>query len=246
MSNMFTDVLSNAGSVEQSLIGPDYEYWANINSPSEMAKPMSADPTLDAFKNDIRGIAGYAEILASGYGAASKTGKPLGNKFFLQTGGQCTDTKTNTLTDRYIYINNVPMGNIPFIPSSMGVDVSPARGLIPGIMSDLSVLNPFTIMQAFMLGANPPCQEVTMDLIDTNNNPSTGSHFVTVVDLQNMDPCWFSNPSTNPVTNIKCTEAFTNIGSTTSIKHYDTLSQIYIFSLGLILIYFIYLIMNKH
>ena len=54
-------------------------------------------------------------MLVTGKGRASKTGKPLGNKFFLKTGGQCNpiDKKGNTV-DRYLYINNVPDGSIPF------------------------------------------------------------------------------------------------------------------------------------
>ena len=32
------------------------------------------------------------------------------------------DTETNQEVDRYIYVNNVPQGNVPFISSGLGVN----------------------------------------------------------------------------------------------------------------------------
>jgi hypothetical protein len=76
------------------------------------------------------------------------------------------------LSDRYIYIDNIPDGSIPFISQGLGMNFSEFRGLIPGAMGDLSVLNPFTIMQSFLSGSTPPCQKLTMETIDNNNNKS--------------------------------------------------------------------------
>lgn len=239
---MFTDVLDNAGAVEEKLLGPNYQYWANINSPGQMG--MSETGSLEQLGYNISGLVSYAEVLASGSGNASKTGSPLGNKFFLQTGGQCTDTKTNNKTDRYIYVNNIPTGKIPFVSSLMGANTSSAKGLIPGIMEDLNVLNPFAIMQSFMMGANPACQEVTMQTVDVNNNTGNESHFVTVVDLQNMNPCWFDN-KTNPITNIHCSEGFETLHPQKIRKHmkqfrqYDTVSQAYLLLCGIFILYMI-------
>ena len=46
------------------------------------------------------------------------------------------------------------------------------KGLVPGAMGNLNVLNPFAIMQSFLSGATPPCQELTLETIDINNNKS--------------------------------------------------------------------------
>ena len=44
----------------------------------------------------------------------------------------------------------------------MGADFSDFRGLIPGTMSNMDALNPFSIFTALTSGTNPPCQDLTM------------------------------------------------------------------------------------
>ncbi len=242
-TNIFEEVLSNASGVEEKLLGPTYPYWSNIKSPEEMG--MSSDG--DAIGADLKGLVGYVEVLATG-GGASKTGKPLGNKFFLQTGGKCKDVKTGQETNRYIYVNNVPVGNIPIISAGLGANFSDAKGLIPGTMGNLNVLNPFAILGAFMAGSLPDCQELTMQTIDSNNAEGQETHFVTLVDIKNMDPCNWGDKGTNPATNISCKNFFTNM---TPAKISDTLPkdicvQIYLFLLGILAIYILYCIMMKH
>jgi hypothetical protein len=151
MTTIFQDVLTDANSVQTKLLGPDYPYYKNIKTPSEIG--MSSDGNLSAFARDIDGIISYASLLVSGNSAASATGGPLGNKFFLKTGATCMDTETNQEVDRYIYVNNVPQGNVPFISAGMGVNFTEFRGLIPGTISNLNVLNPFGIMGAFLAGS---------------------------------------------------------------------------------------------
>ena len=199
---------------------------------------------------NIVGLTNYVELLVSGTSKASATGGPLGNKFFLQTGGKCLDNSvdgSNNQVDRYIYVNNVPQGNIPFISSGLGVNFTEFRGLIPGAMSNLNVLNPFGLIQSFLAGSTPPCQEITMQTIDVNNNKSSETNFVTVVDIQNMDPCSFPN-GRNPITKVKCAEAFS-----TGVSAYaarvdmpdDPLAQLYFASLGLVGVYILYRFMEK-
>ena len=159
-TNIFQSSLSNPGALQDKLLGPSYPYYQNIKSPTQIG--MSDTGTMNALGKDINGLIQYVELLVSGKSGASKTGQPLGNKFFLNTGGKCNDVATNTQQDRYIYINNVPNGDIPFISSAMGTNFSDFRGLIPGIMSDLNVLNPFEITQAFMAGSNPDCKLINL------------------------------------------------------------------------------------
>jgi len=240
-SNLFQDVLKDANGVQTKLIGPDYPYYKNIKSPSDIG--MSSDGNLSALGRDITGLISYVELLVSGGGKASATGKPLGNKFFLKTGATCMDTTTNTSVDRYIYINNVPQGNIPIVSSGMGVNFSEFKGLIPGTISDLNVLNPYSIMTSFLSGSNPKCQEITMQTIDANNNVSNETHYVTTVDIQNMDPCSFSNKK-NPITGASCKEAFVPEQTGITIPK-DTITQLYFASLSALIIYLIYKIMTK-
>ena len=243
MSNMFQEVLTDAKGVEEKLLGPDYPYYKNIKTPKEIG--MSSKGSLTALGNDINGLIQYVELLVSGNSKASATGKPLGNKFFLQTGAKCVDTTTKEQQDRYIYINNVPIGNVPFISSGMGVNFSDFKGMIPGMMGNLNALNPFAIMQAFMSGTTPDCQEITMQTIDVNNNKSSETHFVTLVDINNMDPCLFPDKK-NPVTKEKCREAFTTSDDMSPKLPDDAIDQIYFASLAGVGIYILYKIMLKN
>jgi len=256
MSNIFQEVLNDAKGVETRLMGQPYEYWNQIKSPAEIG--MTTDGSLQALGKDIDGLVQYVEVLVSGQGA-SKTGGPLGNKFFLQTGGKCKDIKScdgkdasncqMQEVDRYIYINNVPQGNIPFISSGMGENFSDLKGLIPGTMSNLNALNPFAIMQAFMSGATPDCTEVKLETISPDNVSSTESHYVSIVDQKNMDPCSFLDGK-NPVTGQACKEIFSNMGSGSTLQPTvylpdDPIVQVYYAMLGALGVYILYCLMNK-
>lgn len=248
MSNIFQDVLQDAKGVEENLLGPTYAYYNNIKTPSQIG--MSDQGSLSALGKDINGLIQYVELLVSGNSQASATGGPLGNKFFLQTGAKCKDTDGKE-QDRFVYINNVPEGNIPFISQGMGVNFSEFKGLIPGAMGNLNVLNPYSIMSSFLSGSTPDCQELTMQTIDVNNNKSSETHFVTLIDIKNMDPCSFPN-RINPITNINCKESFQSIykndlkdvGSSVSLPK-DPIVQLYYFCLSMIGVYILFKLMEK-
>jgi len=249
MSNIFQEVLTNAKATEEKYIGPSYPYYKFIRTPSEIG--MSNKGSLSALGKNIDGLVGYVELLVSGSGKASATGKPLGNKFFLKTGGKCKDNITNQDVDRYIYINNVPQGNIPFISSGLGVNFSQFKGLIPGTISNLNAFNPMEMFQAFLSGSKPDCQELKMETIDIYNNRSTESHFVTLIDIQNMDPCIFLDKK-NPITKDKCRETFSNFNQnneqcyTCFTLPKDPISQLYFASVGVLGVYILYGVMVKN
>lgn len=245
MSNIFEDVLQDAQGVQDKLLGPTYPYYKNIKTPNQIG--MSDEGSLSALGNDINGLIQYVELLVSGNGNASSTGGPLGNKFFLQTGAKCKDVSSGNQEDRYIYINNIPDGSIPFISQGLGVNFSEFKGLIPGAMGNLNALNPFAIMSSFLSGATPDCQAITMQTVDVNNNTSSETHYVTLADIGNMDPCWFEN-GTNPVNKNKCNETFTtaNIAKNAApVLPEDPLDQIYFMSLAGIGLYILYRLVNK-
>ena len=246
-NNMFKEVLTNAKAAKEKYIGPDYPYYKYIKTPSEIG--MSGKGSLSQLGKDIDGLINYVELLVSGGGEASATGRPLGNKFFLKTGGKCTDIKTNQDVDRYIYIDNVPAGNIPFISSGVGVNFSEFKGLIPGTISNLNAFNPMEMFQAFLSGPKPDCQELKMETIDIYNNKSVESHFVTLIDIQNTDPCIFVDKK-NPITGDNCRETFANLSQEECYNYYqipkDPISQIYFASLGLLSVYILYRIMIKN
>lgn len=250
MSNIFQEVLTDVKGVEQELLGPTYPYYQNIKTPSQIG--MSDKGTIQQMGKNINGLIEYVEVLVSGDSQASSTGGPLGNKFFLKTGAKCTaidsctnknDPSTCQQVDRYIYIDNVPDGDIPFISSGLGVNFSEFKGLIPGAMGNLNVLNPYAIMRAFLTGSNPPCQQITMQTITNDNIKSSETNYVTLSDIQNMDPCMFSNGQ-NPVTGQKCQETFQNLKPEVLMPD-DPLAQLYFTSLGVVGLYILYRLMEK-
>jgi hypothetical protein len=218
MSNFFSDVMTDMKGMEQNLLGPDYLYWKRILKPSDMG--MSANGNFGALTNDVNGLINYVEVLVTG-NAGSTTGGPLGDKFFLKTGGQCTDVASGKKVDRYIYIDNVPNGNIPFISSGLGgTDFTEFEGLIPGLLGDLGKLNPLNLFKSFMMGDNPDCMSVTLqtivpvadaDLNDTGkDNVGNETQYVAVADVKNMDPCIFNDKKNPADPSLTCTETFTS------------------------------------
>lgn len=257
-NNIFENVLTDLQGVENSLLGPAYPYYQNINSPNAGNMNMSSNGTLQALAQDIEGLIAYVQLLVEGGGNASIPGGPLGNKFFLKTGAKCLDTETKEQVDRYIYVDNVPDGNIPFISSGLGVNFSQFEGLIPGAMSDLNVLNPYSILQSFLSGSMPKCQSLTMETINNNNVSGQETQYVTLTDIQNMDPCTFSSGS-NPVSGKGCVNAFTNYSDTKTKSNKnqnsnknkniglprDLTAQIYFASLAIVGVFILYKIMEK-
>ena len=218
MSGFFSDIMKDMKGMEQNLLGPDYLYWKRILKPSDMG--MSDDGNFDTLANNIGGLINYVEVMVTGKGGSTKGG-PLGDKFFLKTGGQCTDVASKKLVDRYIYINNIPSGNIPFISSGLGgTDFTEFEGLIPGTLGDLGKLNPLSLFKSFMMGENPPCMLVTLDTVtpvtDGNGNDTgqdnhgTDTKFLAVADVTNMDPCTFRSKMNPADPTQTCSETFVN------------------------------------
>ena len=196
MPSFFQKVLADAKGLEEEVLGPDYKYTDFIKSPDELG--MSDRGNISTLTKDVEGIIAYVEVLASGQSKASKTGQALGDQFFLETGAKCKDIATGKKVTRSLYINNIPDGSLPFISSGMGVDFKDFKGLVPGVIENISNLNPMLIFQAFMSGSEPDCQSVTMPTMDVNNNSGIKTAYVTNTDIQDMNACWFSN-GVNPV-----------------------------------------------
>lgn len=212
-------------------LGPGYDYWKNIKSPNELG--MSDEGTIKALSNDISGLLSYVSVLVTGNSDASVTGQPLGNKFFLKSMATCKnveadtkqpDSETNPIVvPRYIYVDNMPDGTIPFIPTGPdGGKLKDFRGLIPGAIGNLAAFSPSGFGRAFTMGNHPDCINITLETVDNDNNYGQETHYVAVSDIMNeiksanmkngnpvgsvKDPCKFKD-YTNPATNAKKTKA---------------------------------------
>jgi len=203
--SFFKDIAGGVEKAQAQFLGPTYNYASKIRSPSELG--MSADGNLDALRNDVDGIINYTEVLVTGKGKGSTTGKPLGNRFYLKTGGKCCpnpkydisgnhDGCKTSPVDRYVYVNNIPTGSIPFISDMTGQSFSMFRGLVPGTIENVGQLNPIGIFGGFMQGENPPCTK--LKLKDSKNR--SGFH-VANSDISDLDPCNWKE-GINPISKV--------------------------------------------
>lgn len=235
---------SGSDTTGSGFLGADYPYYSYIKSPKEMG--MSSKGDLPTLGKDVTGIIEYVSLLTSGNSKASKTGKPLGNKYFLNTNGTCKTTDTNTEVERFIYINNVPTGNIPLLSSALGN--TGAKGLFPGMVSNLNVLNPFDLANAFNVDITPPCMPVTLQTINNNNVVGSETNYIATMDIQNMDPCVFPN-KVNPVTKEKCVESFVSnnqpLEPASVMLPDDPLVKLYYVGLSALGVYILYRFMDK-
>lgn len=246
---------------DTSFLGPSYDYWKNVKQPGQMG--MSPGFSLRALSNNVDGLLSYVEVLTAGSGNASRTGKPLGNKFFLQTKAKCSETTVEKwkkerdedkaweeqyssvdekldkkqisdddatklknalneqkkqqnakregekkIVDRFIYINNIPDGTIPFIASGAdGSTFQDLKGLIPGAMGNLAALNPMPLFTAFTAGTYPDCAKITLETVNVNNIKRVESNHLALIDVVEMNPCIFPN-KTNPASGYTCKESF--------------------------------------
>jgi hypothetical protein len=153
---------------------------------------------------------------------------------------------TNTEVDRFIYINNVPTGNIPLLSSVMGN--TGAKGLFPGMVSNLNVLNPFDLANAFNVDITPPCLPVTLQTINNNNVVGSETNYIATMDIQNMDPCVFPN-KVNPVTTQRCVESFVSnnqqLEPASVMLPDDPLVKLYYVGLSALGVYILYRMMDK-
>ena len=257
---------------DSSFLGPSYDYWKNIKQPSQMG--MSPAGTLDALATNVDGLLSYVQVLVTGGGNASKTGKPLGNKFFLKTNGKCREMSIETwkkqqeednkwnndyeqvdkdlknksisedeatkkknelsaikdkrdkerekahnkIVDRWIYVNNIPDGTIPFISSGAdGSSFTDLRGLIPGAMGNLAALNPAPLFKAFVTGSTPDCAEISLETVDQSNTKRAEKRHLALMDVEVTNPCYFSNGS-NPISGSTC-QGFTTVTADSAKKN---------------------------
>jgi hypothetical protein len=174
-----------------------YPYAQNMLSPDEMG--VSTKGNYTALGNDVDALQGYVDLLISGDSTASDTGGPMGNAYFLDTGGTCTtgDTDSNpgNTQQRYYYMNNIPTGN-----NFLG-----GEGLVPGIIEDIEDLNPSSIFSAFSSGSST-CREIEMLTRDNTDYQELQTRYVNDADIENLSPCWFAS-GTNPVSGLECSSS---------------------------------------
>ena len=165
---------------------------------------MSDKGDMTTLGNNVGGIIAYTDVLVSGKSSAQQNCNggecnpscdpesgnncsPLGNSFYLETGGKCKGQNGNIHT-RYMYINNKPTGSIPFISDMTGKNTPGLRGLIPGAIENLGHINPLAMFSGFMQGTNPNCRQLKLE-----GEGGDGKQYVADADIADLDPCYWDS-----------------------------------------------------
>jgi len=205
----------------------NYPYHKYIKSPAELGSSNAGN--LTALGKDIAAIKSYVDVLVSGDSRGHVGGvNALGNKYFMKTGATC-DAPDGSKQQRYIFINNIPSGGIPFVTQN-----GQMKGLVPGALENVTYVNPLKLFTAFSQGTS--CQQITMETRDIKNATSTESQYVLNDDVSSYNPCWFPERK-NPVTNETCREGMTMPN--------DTSVQLYAVGLGILGIYILHSLLHK-
>ncbi len=248
MGDFFKDIAGGVEKVQAGFLGPTYNYAKQIKAPAELN--MSGDGNMEALANDVAGLINYTEVLVSGKSRAQRTSGPLGNKFYLKTGGQCKSSD-GQLHDRWLFVNNVPTGTIPFISTLTGSAMGEMRGLVPGTIENLGELNPLALFGGFMQGTNPKCRKLGLKADDGKRNL-----YVADADIANLSPCLFGGK--NPVSGKRmngCASGFQNMNDIISglkktfdgdetLEH-NPLAKVYNVGFSVLLVYLMYHLVMK-
>lgn len=195
-NSLWSDISSGASNAETDLMGPSYSYSDNIPGPSSLG--IGSDGTFGQLGTNLAGIGTYVSTLIDG-------DPPLGNQFFVNTGGTCIAPDGSTQS-RYNYINNKPDAS-SLLPASMSEIGSGMNGLIPGVIGDIEGLNPMYLMSAIMADSSPKCECYQCDVttgaparfLTTNLSPDFSTDNCTQVDVSQCTSESFENYASIPV-----------------------------------------------
>ena len=175
-------------SCDVNLTNPSYTYSAHIKTPSTINMSTKSK----SINKNLSGLGAYTDILTKGKSKATKKKKPLGGRYFTSKGVTCyaydkTTEKCTTQTST-CYTNEVPTD-------------SGDQGLIPGLISDLDILNglisttsgttPCTSKEKY-----PACTEVVLAYA-TDDCMGYGKSYLLNSDINNLDKSLFYAQKTN-------------------------------------------------
>lgn len=200
-SNPLWGKLSNQTDVSNDILGPPYNYADNVPGPS--SKGVGSNGSFGQIFTNLGAATDYVKLMI--------TGPPLGNAYFINTGGTCVAADGSTQS-RYNFINNLSTGSnlVPQGLNDLSFISSDLNGLIPGIVGDIEGLDPLYLFNALTTDGNPSCDCYKC-------NVTTGSQY------QFLTPSLSPDFDTNSCTKVDpslCTsskESFTNSTSMSAL-----------------------------
>lgn len=192
---------SNLQNSTSDILGPSYSYADNVPGPSSLG--VGSDGTMSQLGRNASAVGTYVKTLITG-------DPPLGNQFFVNTGGTCT-APDGSVQPRSNYINNMSSGaeDLPAGIKELGSDFN---GLIPGVVGDIEGLNPLHLFTALTEDASPQCACYQCTVTDP-----TGQQYGFLTPSMSPD---FDSTLCSQVDTSKClggTESFSNMTDSTMI-----------------------------
>ena len=222
----------------KDFLGNSYDYSKRVASTRQMK--ISSKGNMKALKRDIAGIIKYTDFLIDG-NSAKNGSAPLGNRYFKKTPAKCIPLGLEKagkdgspiLTDRHIYIDNVP--GVPGL-----------RGFIPGIIENSTKINAFGILSAFdpTSATYPSCVKCPYKICKVTEGDR--NKFITVSDFESirgkkMSSSELKKIETKSVKSLK--EKFDNLMHKVNN---NKISVIHNSMVSLLFLYILFKYMNKH
>ena len=134
-----------------------YNYRQQIPPPSSMC--VGANPQVSQIFDNFNAVISYFKMFVRG--------PPIGNSYFIKSGSCSQDSEPECRgQDKYMYINNKPTGRV------IGTNYySNNRGLLNGLMEDVSSINPFPLYTA-LKGNNSQFNKCQKRIITTGSYPN--------------------------------------------------------------------------
>lgn len=144
------DVEGAADKVSSNILGPAYSYSDNIPGPGSLG--VGGDGSFSQLFTNLGAASQYVKIMITG-------DPPLGNAYFINTGGTCTAPDGSTQS-RMNFINNQSTGQdlLPQGLNELSFLTSDLNGLIPGVVGDIEGLDPLYLFNAMTADGTPGCQ----------------------------------------------------------------------------------------
>jgi len=196
-SNSLWATISSGGDVATDILGPDYSYADNIPGPGALG--VGSDGSFGQVFTNVGAAGTYVKTMITG-------DPPLGNQFYVNTGGSCT-APDGSIQARWNYVDNIPGTSAgPGALQDLSFLTSDLDGLIPGIVSDIEGLDPLYLFSALTADGTPACSCYTCPVTTGN-----ASYFMTPELSPDFNSnCQLVDPSNcNPAP----PESFTNYGN---------------------------------
>ena len=222
----------------KDFLGNSYDYGSRVASTRQMG--VSSRGNMGALKRDIAAVMRYTDFLIDG-ASAKKKSDPLGNRYFAKTPAKCVPVGlekagkdgTPILTDRHIYIDNVP--SVPGL-----------KGFIPGMIENSTKINAFGILSAFDPTSKtyPSCVKCPYKVCKVTEGDR--NKFITVSDFESirgkkMSKSEINKMATQSEKSIK--EKFDNLMHKVNN---NKISVIHNSMVSVLFLYILFKYMNKH